>query len=113
MTDRETALNALKLLSPNRAKSYADWLDVGIALYNSGCSVSDWMAWHPDGAKNHDSTCIKKWNSFASYSGPKRTIASLIKWAKDDSGTDPRAEATSTPGRYVGFNESFTISTGC
>ena len=112
MTDRETALRAIELISPARATSYETWLEVGIALYNAGCGVDDWMRWHPDGAKDHEATCIKKWNSFASYKGPKRTIASLIKWAKDDSGIDPRADITSTPGQIVGFNDSFSISSG-
>lgn len=87
MTNSEKALECLAALSPSRAVPYESWIAVGMALHSAGCSVSDWIRWHPDGTKNHARTCQQKWNSFGKSSGPSSTIASLVKWAKEDQPT--------------------------
>ena len=85
MTDREKALHCLAALSPARAAPHDTWLQVGMALHEAGCSVEDWEAWHPDGNKSHARVCRQKWTSFGRTGGARFTIASLVKWAKDDS----------------------------
>jgi RecA-family ATPase len=89
MTDREAAIECLKQLSPARAKAYESWLAVGMALHASGATVDDWIAWCPDGKKNHEATCRTKWRGFGKADG-KIGIASLVKWCKDDGGKPPR-----------------------
>ena len=84
MTDREKALHCLAALSPARAAPHDTWLQVGMALHEAGCSVEDWEAWHPDGNKSHARVCRQKWTSFGRTGGARFTIASLVKWAKDD-----------------------------
>ena len=85
MTDRDKALLCLAALSPSRAVPHEHWLQVGMALHEAGCSVDDWIAWHSDGAKSHERVCRQKWTSFGRTGGARFTIASLVKWAKDDS----------------------------
>jgi hypothetical protein len=85
MTDREKALLCLAALSPTRAVPHESWVAVGMALHESGCSVGDWAAWHPDGNRSHSRVCRQKWSSFGRTGGTRSTVASLVKWAKEDS----------------------------
>jgi len=84
MTEREKALACLAELSPERAKPHETWLAVGMALHHCGASLQDWERWHPDNSKNHARTCAQKWASFGRSSGAQYTIATLVKWAKED-----------------------------
>lgn len=85
MTDRDKALMCLSALSPARAVPHETWVQVGMALHEAGCSVEDWIAWCPDSNRSHDRVCRQKWASFGRTGGARFTIASLVKWAKDDS----------------------------
>ncbi len=77
----------MKLLSPSRAFSYQDWMDVGWCLYSvtkgSLQGFELWDAFSKEGGSYKYSmlTCIEKWSEM--HVGDK-TIASLHFWAKLD-----------------------------
>lgn len=59
--------------------TYADWLNVGMALQHSGCSHGDWEAWSKlDRARYKDGECERKWNGFKGHTPPV-TLGTLIE----------------------------------
>ena len=51
--------------------SYQEWLNVGMALKDSGYDVSVWDTWSMrDGARYHSGECSKKWQSFNGSDSP-------------------------------------------
>ncbi len=50
---------------------YQDWVNVGMALKEEGCSADDWDAWsRRDSARYHIGECARKWNSFNGSTTP-------------------------------------------
>lgn len=82
--DRETALECLNGLKAQRADNYDDWLNVGIALKNSGASCDDWDRWSRSSDKYQAGLCREKWDSF--NGDGSLTVGSLIHWYEADTG---------------------------
>lgn len=72
-------------LSPDG--SYAEWLEIGMALHHQGQGDGEWLdlwdAWSQDGSTYSEGACEKKWDSFnrqrAKGKGPKTLRALLDK----------------------------------
>lgn len=70
-------------LSPDG--SYAEWLEIGMALHHQGQGGGDWLdlwdAWSQDGSTYAEGDCARKWQSFnmqrAKGKGPK-TLRGLL-----------------------------------
>jgi P4 family phage/plasmid primase-like protien len=78
-------------LTVNRASVYGDWLNVGLALYNTNPQkllpvwekFSQKYSKYRDGSSKRD--CSKKWESFKnSNTGNPVTAGSIRYWAKED-----------------------------
>lgn len=87
-SERDWALSYLEALSPSRADSYHDWLNVGMALHSVDDSLlTDWDAWSRASTKYKPGECDKKWASFGKRSGIK--LGTLGKMAKEDGWRKP------------------------
>ena len=50
---------------------YAEWLSVGMALKNEGCSADTWDEWSKrDPKRYHAGECEKKWRTFTGSANP-------------------------------------------
>lgn len=62
---------------------YQDWVNVGMALKEEGCSVSDWENWSQrDRARYHAGECEKKWHSFKGTGTPV-TGGTIVQLARE------------------------------
>lgn len=62
---------------------YQDWVNVGMALKEEGCSVSDWEDWSQrDRARYHAGECEKKWHSFKGTGTPV-TGGTIVQLARE------------------------------
>ena len=69
---------------------YQQWVNVGMALKEEGCSVYDWNAWSQrDARRYHPGECEKKWNSFAGGSGQPVTMGTVVQYAREQGWTPP------------------------
>jgi hypothetical protein len=76
----EHVLNCLDMISP--PDNYEDWLSIGMALYNEGCSLSDWESWSRRGGDSYkEGECSRRWSGFNDDGGGRSiaTIAAFIK----------------------------------
>lgn len=72
---------ALRYIDPD---DYDDWLKVGMALKNEGCSLQDWEEWSSSSGKYQPGVCAEKWRSFREQNaGAPVTVGTIIKMAKD------------------------------
>ena len=77
MTD--SLLEALNALDPSRC-SYAEWVEVGMALKAEGYPCSVWDDWsRRDAARYHTGDCEKKWETFKDSGVNGGTIVHLAK----------------------------------
>ena len=75
--DKTRAIRMLDFIDPSI--DYTDWLNVGMALKNIGCSVSDWDMWSSKSEKYKSDECTKKWQSFNRSGLNIATIHDLAK----------------------------------
>lgn len=69
---------------------YQEWLNVGMALKESGCDVSVWDNWSAqDAGRYHQGECQKKWASFNGNQTPV-TAGTLVFMAKENGWTPPQ-----------------------
>jgi RecA-family ATPase len=81
-------LQALNYINP-AALSYQEWLNVGMALKQEGCSVSVWDSWSKADRRYHNGECEKKWESFNGNADPI-TGATVFQMAREN-GYKPEA----------------------
>ena len=78
----------MKLISPNRADNYDDWLDIGWCLFNIGDGTEDafdmWVEFSSKTSKRNfnETSCMYQWERMEKR---HRTIGSLYYYAKIDS----------------------------
>lgn len=69
------------------ALDYEGWLQVGMALKDSGYSCSVWESWScRDSARYHEGECEKKWKSFQGSAKPI-TAGTIVQMARDSGWT--------------------------
>lgn len=86
-------LDALAAVDPARC-SYQEWVDVGMALHESGFSWEDWDGWsRRDPARYHEGECERKWAGFGRgmgehvKSGTVIAMAEAAGWRQPSAGT--------------------------
>lgn len=86
-------LDALAAVDPARC-SYQEWVDVGMALHESGFSWEDWDGWsRRDPARYHEGECERKWAGFGHgmgehvKSGTVIAMAEAAGWRQPSAGT--------------------------
>jgi hypothetical protein len=109
--DRDLAVESLGYVSRSRADRYGDWLLVGMAMRSvSPDLVGEWDSWSQHSHKYQPGVCQEKWATFASDGAGGVGIGSLIHWAREDGGYDPRhkpngVEKSGPPLVAVSFHE--------
>lgn len=78
---------------------YQEWVNVGMALKESGYSASDWDSWSRADHRYHDGECFRKWTSFRGSSSPI-TAGTIVQMAKDHGWAPTRDE-----GHELGWND--------
>lgn len=75
-------LEVLEHIDPSLL-DYQDWINVGMALKEEGCTASDWDAWsRRDAARYHAGECYRKWGGFHGSQSPV-TGGTIVQLAKD------------------------------
>jgi RecA-family ATPase len=96
--DTDRARACLNEIDP-RNLSYDEWMRVGMALKDAGCSASDFDDWsRRDPDRYHNGECTEKWNSFRGNGSGRVTIASLVDLVKQQGGTVPTSTAWNDDG---------------
>jgi putative DNA primase/helicase len=93
---REVAWLCLPFLSVYRCDDYSEWLNVGIALYNTFEGANDglqlWDEWSKRSKEYQPGVCAAKWESFTDRPhGERIEVGSLVVRAKADSDDFSRA----------------------
>lgn len=70
-------------LATGRADDYSKWINVGMALKNSGYGCDVWDEWSQRSHKYKAGVCDRKWGSFRGSEQPL-TKSSLYSWLKED-----------------------------
>jgi P4 family phage/plasmid primase-like protien len=77
----ELLLKVVEALPLKFLDAYADWITIGMVLFNEGFELEDWDAVSQRSA-SYDGSCKMHWNSFKSVAR-KVTGATLWKWLKE------------------------------
>ena len=89
MTDQETLLYCLDRINPALLE-YDEWLVVGCALKNAGCTPEQWDLWsRRDPGRYHEGECARKWRTFHGAYGRDAGVGSVVKMLRDQGGTLP------------------------
>ncbi len=80
--------------------TYTEWLSVGMALKEEGCSVSVWDGWSKADRRYHTGECERKWRGFQGNATPV-TVGTIVQLAKEH-GWRPE----SSPGRALDWNDT-------
>jgi P4 family phage/plasmid primase-like protien len=75
----------VNMLSNERYENYADWIAVGMCLYNINKNyMIIWDKWSQKSDKYEHGSCETKWKSFKKKEKEGLKIGSLLLWAKKD-----------------------------
>lgn len=75
-------LEVLPYIDPS-ALNYQEWVSVGMALKEGGCTASDWDEWsRRDMGRYHSGECLRKWDTFRGCPAPV-TGGTLVQMAKE------------------------------
>lgn len=72
----------LEYIDPS-SLDYQEWVNVGMALKESGYTASDWDEWSKADRRYHAGECFRKWESFRGTSVPV-TAGTIVQMAKDN-----------------------------
>lgn len=100
-TDINELTSALAAI-PNNGESYDFWLEIGMAIHSemSGYDGLElWKDWSRQSSKYVSSECDKKWKSFSAHTGKKRTVGTIIYYAKQNNWTRPVPQSEITEAR--------------
>lgn len=82
----------LKNLDP-AILDYQQWVFVGMALKEAGCTAADWDTWSQrDPRRYHAGECFKKWGSFNGGYGTPVTVGTIVQMAKDHGWVPTKAD---------------------
>jgi P4 family phage/plasmid primase-like protien len=81
LVDNTLLVSVLGGLASKRCELYADWVNVGMILFNEGLTCDIWDNWSKQSKKYTKGACSEKW---ASFTKGKLTQATLWKWLKED-----------------------------
>lgn len=98
-------LDALGAIDPTRL-SYQEWVDVGMALHESGFAWGDWDSWsRRDPARYHEGECERKWSGFGSGMGEHVGSGTIIAMAEAAGWSQPSRSANEA----LGWDDTFTV----
>lgn len=80
--EQTNLLELLNYINPSTL-NYQEWLNVGMALKESGYTAANWDAWSKADARYHKGECFRKWESFNGSATPV-TAGTIIQMAKDN-----------------------------
>lgn len=81
-SESELAKILLKIVSPLRAESYSEWLDIGFCLHNiDNGLLGNWIEFSKQSSKYKAGECEKLWTNMKDEG---LTIGSLYRWARID-----------------------------
>lgn len=82
MDKHSDLLEILKHIDPSML-DYQEWVNVGMALKESGYTAADWDSWSKrDSGRYHAGECFKKWDTFRGTAIPV-TAGTIVQMAKD------------------------------
>lgn len=67
---------------------YQEWVNVGMALKESGYTASDWDIWSKQDSRYKRGECFRKWDTFHGCSTPV-TAGTIVQMAKDNGWEPP------------------------
>lgn len=73
MTDEKEIRAALEYIDP-ATLSYAEWMQIGMAIKEAGAPCSIWDEWSKRDPNRYDGGCQKKWDSFQSEGITENTL---------------------------------------
>lgn len=89
--------------------SYQEWLQVGMALKESGYTAADWDEWsRRDAARHHSGECFRKWASFQGCSEPV-TGGTIVQMARENGWKPERASYELDWNSEIGGKDDLTI----
>lgn len=96
---------ALECIDP-ATLSYQEWLEVGMALHESGYPCEVWDTWSSrDPGRHHEGECARKWDGFGSGDG--RVTGSTVARMARDRGWVPEREG---PGTALAWDGEVDVS---
>ena len=106
MEDHSDLLDALTVIDPSTL-DYQGWLDVGMALHESGLPLEAWDEWSAQDARRyHDGECASKWAGFG-YGETRVTSGTLAKMATDRGWVPPAKRSTIDRGVALEWDGEF------
>ncbi|MCL2810419.1 MAG: PriCT-2 domain-containing protein, partial [Clostridia bacterium] len=100
VTDHKDLLDILGHVDP-RVLSYQEWVNVGMALKQSGFTAADWDAWSAgDPARYRPGECFRKWESFRGAANPVNS-GTIVQLAREQGYNPPR-----DPGRELDWDDT-------
>lgn len=103
--DHSDLEQALEYIDP-ATLSYQEWLEVGMALHESGLSCEVWDSWsRRDPARYHEGECARKWAGFGRGDG--RVSSGTVARMARDRGWAPASEG---PGTALAWDGEVDVS---
>lgn len=103
MDDHSDLAQALEYIDPSRL-SYQEWVDVGMALHESGLPWTLWDEWsRRDRSRYHEGECERKFNGFGSGMGEHVKSGTVAAMARAN-GWAPHGED-----RAIGWDDEVTL----
>ena len=87
MEQRYDLLELIKYINPADLE-YQEWVNVGMALKESGYTANDWDSWSKADSRYHHGECFRKWQSFHGSSSPV-TAGTIVQMAREN-GWEPK-----------------------
>lgn len=104
MGEHDDLRQALGFIDPARL-GYDEWLEVGMALHESGLPVTVWDEWsRRDAARYHEGECERKWAGFGNGAGERVGSGTVVEMARRG-GWSPGGR-----GQALGWDDDATVS---
>lgn len=100
-------LELLQYIDPSLL-DYQEWVNVGMALKDSGYSAADWDNWSRSDTRYKKGECFKKWDSFRGSSIPV-TAGTIVQMAKDHGWEPERNEHEIGWNDYIGGKDDLVV----
>lgn len=86
--ERDDLLEILYSVNPSNL-NYQEWVNVGMALKESGYTAADWDKWsQQDSKRYHAGECFQKWDTFVGSQRPVKA-GTIVQLAKEYGGWNP------------------------
>ena len=87
MEQQYDLLELIEYINPANLE-YQEWVNVGMALKESGYTANDWDTWSKADSRYHHGECFRKWQSFHGCSSPV-TAGTIVQMAREN-GWEPK-----------------------